>query len=342
VTAAAACSRRDDTVTSKLANSLREVRPMSKRKVIVTIAPTGGMAFKSQNPDLPTQPAEIAAEVVRCWRAGASVAAIHARRPDDGATCDANVYREINSRIRDAGCDVILNNSTGGGVHGDMLRPLPGGRWEIDFEERLKGMDAGAEMCTLDATTLNITFGDREILMDTPLSWGRQLAAGMKARGIKPEWEVFCPSHIFQDTTTLIGEGHDDEPYFINLVMNVHRNFQNATPYSPGNLQAMVDALPQGAIFGVSGIGPSQLEANVAALLLGGHARVGLEDNLYFRHGELANNLQLTERIVRLIREMDMEPATPSEARQIMGLPRGGPTLPAFAPGGAGSAQWSR
>ncbi|CAN7147177.1 3-keto-5-aminohexanoate cleavage protein [Variovorax sp. LjRoot290] len=304
---------------------------MSKRKVIVTIAPTGGMAHKSQNPHLPTQPEEIAADVVACWKAGASVAAIHARRPDDGATCDAEVYRDINRRIRAAGCDIVLNNSTGGGVHGDMIKPLPGGRWEIAFDERVKGMDAGAEMCTLDATTLNLSFEGREILMDTPLTKGRELAAGMKARGIKPEWEVFSPTHILQDTTTLIEEGLDEAPYFINLVMNVHRNFQNAMPFSPRHLQMMVDTLPKGAIFCVSGIGPSQLEANISALLLGGHARVGLEDNLYYRHGELATNLQLTERIVRLIREMDMEPATPAEARDMMGLPRVGLPRPEFA-----------
>jgi 3-keto-5-aminohexanoate cleavage enzyme len=304
---------------------------MSKRKVIVTIAPTGGMAHKSQNPHLPTQPQEIAADVVACWKAGASVAAIHARRPDDGATCDAEVYRDINRRIRAAGCDIVLNNSTGGGVHGDMIKPLPGGRWEIAFDERVKGMDAGAEMCTLDATTLNLSFEGREILMDTPLTKGRELAAGMKARGIKPEWEVFSPTHILQDTTTLIEEGLDEAPYFINLVMNVHRNFQNAMPFSPRHLQMMVDTLPKGAIFCVSGIGPSQLEANISALLLGGHARVGLEDNLYYRHGELATNLQLTERIVRIIREMDMEPATPAEARDMMGLPRIGLPRPEFA-----------
>ena len=304
---------------------------MAKRKVIVTIAPTGGMAHKSQNPHLPTQPNEIADDVVRCWNAGASVVALHARRPDDGATCNPAIYRDMNSRIRAAGCDIVLNNSTGGGVHGDMVRALPGERWEIAWEERIKGMDAGAEMCTLDATTLNLSFDGKEILMDTPLSKGRELAAGMRARGIKPEWEVFSPTHILQDVTTLIDEGHDDAPHFINLVMNVHRNFQNAMPYSPRFLQMMVDTLPKGAIFCVSGIGPSQLEANISALLLGGHARVGLEDNLYYRHGELATNLQLTERIVRIIRELDMEPATPAEARAIMGLPRLGLPRPAFA-----------
>lgn len=306
---------------------------MSKRKVILTIAPTGGMAHKSQNPHLPTQPEEIAADVVRCWNAGASVAALHARRPDDGATCNAEVYRDMNRRIRAAGCDIVINNSTGGGVHGDMVRERGDGTWELMFDERLKGMDAGAEMCTLDATTLNLVFDGKDILMNTPLTRGRELAAGMKARGIKPEWEVFSPTHILQDTTTLINEGLDDAPHFINLVMNVHRNFQNAMPFSPRHLQMMVDTLPKNSIFCVSGIGPSQLEANVSALLLGGHARVGLEDNLYYRQGELATNVQLTERIVRIMREMDMEPATPAEAREMMGLPRQGAVRPEFALG---------
>jgi uncharacterized protein (DUF849 family) len=113
--------------------------------------------------------------------------------------------------------------------------------------------------------------------------------------------------------------------------MNVHRNFQNAMPFSVRHLQMMVDLLPRNSIFCVSGIGPAQLEANMAALLLGGHARVGLEDNLYYRHGELATNVQLTERIVRIIREMDMEPATPAEAREILGLPLKSGIRPEFA-----------
>lgn len=93
----------------------------------------------------------------------------------------------------------------------------------------------------------------------------------------------------------------------------------------------MVDCLPENSIFCVSGIGPSQLEANISALLLGGHARVGLEDNLYYRQGEPATNVQLTERIVRIIREMDMEPATAAEAREMMGLPRRNSVRPEFA-----------
>src|SRR5947199_9801484 len=131
---------------------------MSKPKVIVTVAPTGGMASKKQSAHLPTQPDEIADDVYRCYNAGASVAAIHARRADDEATCDPAVYGRINALIRDK-CDVVLNNSTGGGINGDMVRPLDNGLWEIDFNQRVKGLQgAGAEMCTLDAQTVCASF----------------------------------------------------------------------------------------------------------------------------------------------------------------------------------------
>ena len=306
---------------------------MSKKKVVVTIAPTGGMAMKQQSQHLPTQPEEIARDVYDCYNAGASVVAVHARRSDDGATCDPAIYRDINERIR-AKCDIVINNSTGGGVHGDVVGQGPNGTWEILWEERLKGMEAGAEMCTLDATTIVASFGGKELLMNTSPSRCRELAVKMRERGIKPEWEVFSPTHILQDVTTLIEEGLDEPPYFVNLVLGVHRGFQNAMPYSPRVLQGMVDLLPKDSIFCVSGIGPAQLPAAMNSLLLGGHVRVGLEDNLYYRQGELATNQQLTERVVRLVREMGFEPATPAEARQIMGLPlKQAPVRPRFAVG---------
>jgi 3-keto-5-aminohexanoate cleavage enzyme len=303
---------------------------MSKPKVIVTIAPTGGMASKQQSPHLPTQPDEIARDVYDCYNAGASVVAVHARLPDDGATCDAAIYRDINTRIR-AKCDIVINNSTGGGVHGEMIGQAPNGYWEILWEERLKGMGAGAEMCTLDATTIIATFGGRELLMHTSPERSKHLAAEMKKRGIKPEWEVFSPTHIVQDVAALTAAGFDEEPFFINLVLGVHRNFQNAMPYTPRVLQSMVDLLPKGSIFCVSGIGPAQLPAAMNSLLLGGHVRVGLEDNLYYGPGELATNVQLVGRIVRLVREMGYEPATPGEARELIGLPRKSGPRPDFA-----------
>jgi uncharacterized protein (DUF849 family) len=293
------------------------------RKVILTIAPTGGMASKAQNPHLPTQPEEIARDVYECYKAGASVVAVHARRPDHLATCDAAIYRDINRRIRDR-CDIVINNSTGGGVNGDMVAQAANGYWEILWEERLKGLEGGAEMCTLDATTIIASFEGRELLMHTSPQRSRELAQLMQARGIKPEWEVFAHSHLVQDVTTLIADGLDAPPYYVNIVLGTHRAFQNAMPYSPKTLQGMVDLLPGGAIFGVSGIGPAQLPCIANALLLDGHIRVGLEDNLYYSHGQLATNLQLTQRAARICTDLGFELATPNEARAILGLKQPG------------------
>ncbi len=289
-------------------------------KVIVTIAPTGGMANKSQNPHLPTQPDEIAEDVFRCYNAGASVVAVHARRPDDEATCDPEIYRKINTLIREK-CNIVINNSTGGGINGDMVRVGPSGYPEIIFEERLKGMEAGAEMCTLDAQTIVASFGEREILVQTSPTRCRQLATMMKERGIKPEWEVFNPADLLKEVQTCIDLGLDEPPYFINFVLGVSA-FQGAMPYTPKILQQMVDIMPDQAIFNVSAIGPHQLNAGVQSILLGGHVRVGLEDNLYYSRGRLARNIEQVDRIVRIIRDLGLEPATPDEARQMMGLPR--------------------
>jgi 3-keto-5-aminohexanoate cleavage enzyme len=292
---------------------------MNKPKVIVTVAPTGGMANKEMNPNLPTQPQEIADDTYRCYNAGASVVAVHARRSDDEATCDPAIYSHINRLIRDK-CDIILNNSTGGGINGDMVRELDNGLWEIQWEERLKGMQGdGVEMCTLDAQTVIASFNGKEILVATPPSRIRQIAEMMRERGIKPEWEVFGLADIVQDVQRAINEGLDDAPHFINIVIGANA-FQGALPYTPRLLQTMVDHLPRNTVFNVSAIGAAQLPAAMNSLLLGGHVRVGLEDNLYYKQGELATNVQLVERLVRLVREMGYEPATPAEAREIIGL----------------------
>lgn len=291
---------------------------MADRKVIITIAPTGGMADKSVTPHLPLTPEEIAEDVHRCWDAGASIAAIHARRPDGQATCDPDVYRRINDLVRER-CDIIVNNSTGGGVNGDMVATLPDGRREISFEQRLKGTLAGAEMCTFDCQMLCVRFGDDELLQDTSWSRNIRLAEAMKEHGIKPEWEVMSLSDI-PTVERLIALGYDEPPYFINIVMNNHRNVSGTTAYTPRNLQRFVEDLPADSIFCVSGIGPAQLPSSVHSLVLGGQARVGLEDNIYYARGRLATNLELVERMVRIIRELNLEPATPAQARQMLGL----------------------
>lgn len=291
---------------------------MADRKVILTIAPTGGMADKTVTPHLPTQPEEIAADVARCHEAGAAVVAVHARRPDDGATCDPEIYRRINELIRER-CDIIINNSTGGGISGDMVAALPDGRKEITFAERIKGTMAGAEMCTFDPHIQCMHRGDLELLLDT--SWSRciELAEAMKARGIKPEWEIMSLSDL-NWVNELIAMGYDEPPHYINIVLGTNKLMSGATPYTPRNLQRFVEDLPPGALFCVSAVGPAQLPAAVHSLILGGQARVGLEDNIYYSRGRLATNVELVERMVRIVTELNMEPATPAEARQMLGL----------------------
>jgi uncharacterized protein (DUF849 family) len=288
-------------------------------KVIVTVAPTGGMASKAQNPNLPTQPAEIADSVHKSWKAGAAIAALHARRPDDEATCNADIYRRINGLIRER-TDIIINNSTGGGSNGDMLVDRGDGLFESNFEERLKGCDAGAEMATFDGMTFADVHGGREILVITTPSRCEFLAKRMQERGIKPEWEVFGPQHILQDVTRLIEKGYDRPPYYINMVLGADKGFQGAMPYSHDILAAMIGMLPPQSIFCVSAIGPAQLPATTQAILLGGHVRVGLEDNNYYSRGRLATNEMLVERTVRIIHELNMEHASPAEARDMLGL----------------------
>ncbi|OFZ88950.1 MAG: 3-keto-5-aminohexanoate cleavage protein [Betaproteobacteria bacterium RBG_16_64_18] len=292
---------------------------MQTAKVIVTVAPTGGMASKKQNPNLPTQPEEIAESVHRSYNEGASIVAVHARRPDDQATCSPEVYGRINNLIRER-CDIVINNSTGGGVSGDMIKTLRPGLEEIQFEERIKGCEAPhCEMVTFDCHTIMAQFHGRNLLMVTESERCDQMAKLFQEKGVKPEWEVFSLAHILQDTTRLIQAGFDKPPYYVNMVLGA-MGFQGGYPYTPKILQMMVDHLPRDSIFNVSAIGTAQLPATTHAILLGGHLRVGLEDNNYYSHGRLAKNEELVARAVRIVRELGAEPATAAEAREMLGL----------------------
>lgn len=287
-------------------------------KVIITVAPTGGVGGKDPNPHRPTQPEEIASTVYNCYNAGASICALHVRRPDDRATCDPAIYRRTNELIREK-CNIILNNSTGGGVDGDMTSVVREELEEILYDQRVKGLEGGAEMATFDGHSIMTSFGGRNVLMDTNTGRCDDLAERFRTKGVKPEWEVFSVAHILQDPIRLIEAGYDEPPYYFNIVLNT-KGFQGAYPFTPKLLQIMVDHLPEKATFCVSGIAQAQFPAAMNSILLGGHVRVGLEDNLFLSKGVLGSNEQFVDKLVRLIREMGAEPATPDEAREILGL----------------------
>lgn len=270
-------------------------------KLIITVAVTGAEVTKQQQPNLPVTPDEIAEDVYRCWKAGASIAHIHARLPDGTPTQSKEVYAEIKRKIREKGCDIIIQFSTGGAV------------WHKP-EERIQCLDAEPEMATLSAGSCN--FGD-DVFMNSP-SFMELLAMSMKEKGIKPEIEVFEPGMI-ENALRLVKKGLLELPLHFDFVLGV----PGAMTGNIEDLVFLVNKLPEGCTWSVAGIGRYELPLAVHAIVMGGHVRVGFEDNIYYRKGELAtSNAQLVERIVRIAHEVGREIATPDEARKILGIRR--------------------
>ncbi|KAF2961210.1 3-keto-5-aminohexanoate cleavage protein [Fervidobacterium sp. 2310opik-2] len=270
-------------------------------KLIITVAVTGAEVTKQQQPNLPITPDEIAEDVYRCWKAGASIAHIHARLPDGTPTQSKEVYAEIKRKIREKGCDIIIQFSTGGAV------------WHKP-EERIQCLDAEPEMATLSAGSCN--FGD-DVFMNSP-SFMELLAMSMKEKGIKPEIEVFEPGMI-ENALRLVKKGLLELPLHFDFVLGV----PGAMTGNIEDLVFLVNKLPEGCTWSVAGIGRYELPLAVHAIVMGGHVRVGFEDNIYYRKGELAtSNAQLVERIVRIAHEVGREIATPDEARKILGIRR--------------------
>ncbi|AEX84919.1 hypothetical protein Marpi_0476 [Marinitoga piezophila KA3] len=269
-------------------------------KLIITVALTGAEVTKEQQPNLPVTPNEIAEAAYECYLAGASIAHVHARDEDGKPTQSYEVYKEIKEKI-EAKCNMIFQPSTGGAVY-------------HTFEQRKQPLELNPEMATLSAGTTN--FGE-DVFMNTQ-EYMEKFAAEMKERGIKPEIEVFERGHI-ANALRLVKKGLLDMPIHFDFVMGV----PGAIPGDIEDLVYLVSRIPQGSTWTVAGIGRYELPLAVHAILMGGHVRVGFEDNIYYKKGELAkSNAQLVERIVRLAKELGREVATPDEAREILNIKR--------------------
>jgi 3-keto-5-aminohexanoate cleavage enzyme len=279
------------------------------RKLIVTVAATGAFQGKAANPALPEQPDEIAAEARRCRDAGAAIIHVHARDRNGAPTSDVTVFREINGSIR-ALSDIIIQNTTS---------PVPVSG--IDVDEGLTSLDAGPEMCSLDIGAIITSYGENEARNMWTRDWCRKAAKMMMDRGIKPEFELFGPHSLEDLKNYIIPDGLALPPYCCTFVMGMKIS-QGAMEFTPENLMFMRSMLPKDAFFTVMGVGRHQLEATMLSMLLGGNVRVGLEDNIYYRKGELATNVRLVERVVSLAGELGFEVATPSEARIMLGIPQ--------------------
>ena len=274
-------------------------------KIIITVAQTGAYPTKSMNPNLPEQPEEIAESAYACRQEGAAICHVHARDREGKITGSKEVFQEIHDRIRGK-CDIIVQDSTGGGPN-------------LTLEQRIECLHAKPEMASLNMGTMMRVSGQ---YAGIPFSNMRKdieaYIARMNELGIKPEMEVYSHA-MFREVDNLVQKGLVKKPYYINLVLGMMH--QGAVDATPKCLYSMIDFLPEDSIFNVTPVGVAQLPLTTMGMILGGCIRVGMEDNIYYRKGELVkNNAQFVARAVRIARELNKEPATPAEARKILGL----------------------
>lgn len=287
---------------------------------IICVACNGGIQGKESNPNLPETPEEIAESVQGAYEAGASMVHVHARQAEFPTRPAITTERwlEVNAKIRGACPEIIINDTTGGG---------PG----MTNEERLQCLDARPEVASLNLTPDMSRFRiparaaplpdpRPEIIYDECLPFSyhqiKHFATEMKARGIKPELETYHPGGGWV-IRYLIDEGLVEKPYWIQTVMG----YQTSSLPTVDNVLQMIREFPEDTVWLTSGIGPHQLPMTTLSAMLGGHVRVGLEDNVYYRRGEKArSNAQLVERAVRIIHELNREVATPAQAREMLNL----------------------
>ncbi len=277
---------------------------LPNNKVIITVAQTGAITMKKQNPHVPEQPDEIAASALACYNEGAAIVHIHARDQQGENSPDIDIFKDIHQRIR-AACPIVIQDSTGGGPNLTQM-------------ERINCLEAGPEMASLNMGTLMRIAGQWKGIPWSNMPEEIELYAGkMREKGIKPEMEVYSHA-MLRDVQNLIDKGLIEKPYYIDLVLGMR--YQGACEGTPKVLLSMIDMLPPDTIFNVAAVGTAQLPLTTLSMLLGGCVRVGLEDNVYYGKGDLASNARLVARTVRIARELGKEPATPEEARAILGL----------------------
>ncbi|WP_209426541.1 3-keto-5-aminohexanoate cleavage protein [Pararhodobacter sp. SW119] len=289
------------------------------RPVVITCAITGAFGTKDRNPALPVTPEEISASALEAAAAGAAVVHIHVRDPQTQApSMDLALYRETVERIRARNTQVILNLTCGSGarfVPGAPDPRSPGEGTTLSTPaERVAHVEAlRPEIASLDVGSMN--FGEH-VFVNTPAHL-REMAGRMRAAGAKPEIEVFDLGHIAL-AKKLIAEGHLDAPPLFQICLGI----PYGAPATPQTLMAMQAQLQADAIWSGFGIAAQQFPMVAMVAALGGHVRVGLEDNLYLSKGQLApGNGALVDRAATILDLTGHSVATPDEAREIFGLP---------------------
>ncbi|MEL6618399.1 MAG: 3-keto-5-aminohexanoate cleavage protein [Pseudomonadota bacterium] len=295
------------------------------REVFITCAVTGSGGTQDRSPHVPRSPEQIADSAIAAAKAGAAVVHCHVRDPETGVPSrKLEFYREVTDRIRDAEVDVVLNLTAGMGgdlVFGGPSAPLPlvDGTDMIGAEERVAHIaECLPEICTLDCGTMNFAEADY-VMTNTP---GMLTAMGrmMTELGVKPEIEAFDTGHLWY-AKQLVADGVLDAPALVQLCMGVPWG----APDDLNTFMAMVNNVPDDWTFSAFSLGRNQMAYAAAAVLAGGHVRVGLEDNLWLEKGVLAENWQLVERARHVIEGMGAQVIGPAEVREKLGLVKRAP-----------------
>jgi len=272
-------------------------------KVILTVATTGAWPSKKDTPHIPLQPKEIADDVYACWQAGASIAHIHVRDDDDKSSMDFDKFTETVEFIRATDCDIVLNLTTSGQLG-------------LEDEDRMKHIIAlKPELASYDCGSMN--WAHSTVFENSP-RFLEKLGMVMQENNIKPEIEIFDAGMVY-NALYYLKKGVLKAPLHFQFVLG-----------APGGMTATVENLmflktliPADSTWGALGIGRGHLPIMYTTLALGGHVRVGMEDNIYYSKGVLAkSNVEFIERTKRIAVEIDKEIATPDEARTILGLSR--------------------
>ena len=267
-------------------------------KLIVVTALTGNVPTRETSPNVPLTPKEIAADVRRCADAGSSMFHVHARDSEGKPTLDAGVYLEIVREIKKVAADVIVMLSTGG-------------RASKDPEARAAPVRLAPEIASITTGSTNLP----GIIYENSPPFIEFLAGVFKENRVKPEIEVF-EAGMVSNGLFLAKKDYFELPMHFNFVMGA----PGAIPATVKNLLFLSESIPSNCTWSVAGLGPREIPLATAAVVMGGHARVGLEDNARMPDGSYATNPGLVERIVSIAGQVGREIATPEEARRILSL----------------------
>jgi uncharacterized protein (DUF849 family) len=289
-----------------------------QRKVMIACAVTGSADTPGKNPAVPVTPAQIAASAIDAAKAGAAIVHIHVRDPQTTKpSMDGALYREVVERIRGNGTDVLINLTTGPGARfapgvDDPMKTGPANNLKPAPERVKHVVELKPEICSLDMGSMNM---GGHVFVNTPQTL-EAMAVAIRDAGIMPELEVFETGHLLL-AKRMIETGHIKTPGMFQICLGISWG----QPATPEAMTYMRNLLPQGSPWFAFGISLHQFPMAAQTVLLGGHIRVGLEDNIYLGKGQLTpSNAALVEKAVKIVEMLGDHVATPAEARQILGI----------------------